>query len=150
MRHGYFIMTIATAVAALMIGVAAVRTGAVDGPPHRFHVDYEHGNDANDGTTPRTAWKHAPGDAAASGRPNLTNLIPGDHVIFAGGVVYRGAIRITASGTPEKPIVFEARPTARPPSTGRIRSPLPAARRRPIVPDSPPGPTSSARACRSR
>ena len=107
MRHGYFIMTIATAAAALLIGVAAVKTGAVDGPPHRFHVDYEHGNDANDGTTPRTAWKHAPGDAAASGRPSLTNLIPGDHVIFAGGVVYRGAIRITASGTPEKPIVFE-------------------------------------------
>ena len=107
MRHGYFVMTVATAVTALLIGLAAFKTGAVDGPPHRFHVDYEHGNDANDGATSRTAWKHAPGDLAASGRPNLTNLIPGDHVIFAGGVVYRGAIRITASGAPQNPIVFE-------------------------------------------
>lgn len=105
MRLVYFAVT---AMAALLIGLAALKTGAVDGPPHRYHVDFEHGSDANDGMTPRTAWKHAPGDVTASGRPGQTSLIPGDHVMFASGVVYRGAIRVSASGTPQKPIVFEA------------------------------------------
>lgn len=71
-----------------------------------WHVDYAAGRDSADGRTPATAWKHAPGDAAAGGGPAGVKLQPGDTVLFRAGVPYRGAIRLTASGTAEKPIVY--------------------------------------------
>ena len=71
-----------------------------------WHVDYAGGRDSADGRTPATAWKHAPGDSAASGGPAGVKLQPGDTVLFRAGVPYRGAIRLTESGTAQKPILF--------------------------------------------
>lgn len=71
-----------------------------------WYVDYANGRDTADGRTPATSWKHAPGDVAATGRPASQALNPGDKVQFRGGVSYRGAIRLAADGTAEKPILF--------------------------------------------
>ncbi|MDX2081879.1 MAG: right-handed parallel beta-helix repeat-containing protein [Terrimicrobiaceae bacterium] len=72
-----------------------------------YHVDYEGGDDAADGLTPETAWKHSPGDANATGRPGSLQLRPGFRVLFKGGVVYRGEIQIKESGKPGQPIVLD-------------------------------------------
>lgn len=71
-----------------------------------WHVDYANGKDSADGRTPATAWKHAPGDEAGTGGPAGVRLQPGDKVLFRAGVPYRGTIRLPASGTAEKPIVY--------------------------------------------
>ncbi len=72
-----------------------------------YHVDYEGGDDSKSGTTPREAWKHAPGDLQAKGNPASLSLGAGDVVRFKGGVVYCGAIQVKASGEDGKPIVFD-------------------------------------------
>lgn len=71
-----------------------------------FHVNYERGQDARDGLSPQTAWKHAPGDPNAVGVPARTSLQPGDRVVFAADVRYRGEIIVKDSGAPGKPISF--------------------------------------------
>lgn len=71
-----------------------------------WHVDYANGRDSADGRTPATAWKHAPGDRAATGGPAATKPQPGDTVLFRAGVPYRGAILLPASGTAEKQVVY--------------------------------------------
>jgi hypothetical protein len=53
------------------------------------------------------AWKHAPGDPAATGNPRTITLEPGDTVLFKGGVVYRGQIEIEADGTFSRPITYK-------------------------------------------
>lgn len=75
--------------------------------PKHFHIDFERGSDQNDGLSPGSSWKHAPGDPEAAGRPRNVRLAPGDRVIFAAGVVYRGNIEVTNNGQPNAPIVFE-------------------------------------------
>ena len=57
-----------------------------------YYVDFSAGNDANDGLSPRTAWKRSPGDPKASGAPRAHKLSPGDVVVFKGGVRYFGEI----------------------------------------------------------
>lgn len=81
--------------------------GAAQAPPRQYFVDYAKGDDGNNGQAPQQAWKHAPGDPQASGQPRAVRLGPGDRVIFAAGVVYRGTIDVTSSGTPDAPIIFE-------------------------------------------
>lgn len=81
--------------------------GAAQTPPRQYFVDYAKGDDGNNGQAPQQAWKHAPGDPQASGQPRAVRLGPGDRVIFAAGVVYRGTIDVTSSGTPDAPIIFE-------------------------------------------
>jgi hypothetical protein len=71
-----------------------------------YYVDYEHGSDARVGTTPDAAWKHVPGDKAATGNAATTILRPGDTVRFRGGVAYRGSFTVSSSGAPGRPIVF--------------------------------------------
>ncbi|RFA29343.1 hypothetical protein CAI21_09745 [Alkalilimnicola ehrlichii] len=73
----------------------------------RYYVDYDGGSDANDGTSPESAWKHSPRDPNATGKPAEVRLKPGDGVIFKGGVVYRGSIAIRDSGTASAPVVFD-------------------------------------------
>lgn len=80
--------------------------GAAQSPPSQYFVDFANGNNTNSGRTPQQAWKHAPGDPQATSRPRAARLGPGDRVIFASGVVYRGMIDVTASGTPNAPIIF--------------------------------------------
>jgi hypothetical protein len=101
------LLIVTTAMAAL-VGAAVSFGLAPSGRAHAatFQVDYDHGQDTRDGLTPATAWKHAPGDPQAKGVPARTALVPGDQVLFAPKVRYRGGIVVTASGTAAAPIVF--------------------------------------------
>jgi hypothetical protein len=72
-----------------------------------YYVDFESGNDQNPGTSPESPWKRSPGDASATGRAASTVLQPGDGVIFKGGVVYRGTVTLSRSGTADNPVVFD-------------------------------------------
>lgn len=71
-----------------------------------YHVNFDTGQDERNGLTDATAWKHAPGDPEAKGVAAKTALGPGDKVLFAAKVRYRGAVVVTASGSAEAPIVF--------------------------------------------
>lgn len=72
-----------------------------------YYVDFAGGNNMEDGLSPQTAWKHAPGDPAATGKPAVADLAPGDVVILKGGVAYQGRIRLNRSGTAEAPIILD-------------------------------------------
>ena len=85
----------------LLLGFGRMAAGAV------YYVDYDGGADANAGTSPETAFKHAPGDAQATGRAKAVTLRAGDTVIFKGGVRYRGSLAITGSGAAGRPIVYD-------------------------------------------
>ncbi len=53
-----------------------------------YFVDYVGGADTNNGTAQGTAWKHCPGDPAATNTASGTSLSPADTVNFKGGVSY--------------------------------------------------------------
>ncbi len=72
-----------------------------------WYIDYEGGNDAADGKTPGTAFKHCPGDPNAKDVAQSTELSPGDVVLFKGGVEYRGTLNIRQSGTSDAPIILD-------------------------------------------
>lgn len=72
-----------------------------------YYVDYAGGDNRADGTSPRTAWKHSPGDTNATGNPAEIRLAAGDRIIFKGGVQYHGQIVLTVSGAAENPIVLD-------------------------------------------
>src|SRR4051812_26416652 len=72
-----------------------------------YYVDFDAGKDANDGSTTGTAWKHAPGDPAATDAPGGAKLAPGDILQFKGGVIYRGNLLCKWSGEKGKPIVYD-------------------------------------------
>ena len=66
------------------------------------YIDFENGNDDNDGSSPKSAWKHHPWDANANGAAKNTN---GSHTyIFKGGVIYRGTLIADESGSSSDPI----------------------------------------------
>ena len=72
-----------------------------------YYVDFDSGNDNNNGTSTLTPWKHCPCDNNATGIAAATILQGGDTVIFKGGVHYRGEIKVNASGGLGVPIVFD-------------------------------------------
>ncbi len=72
-----------------------------------YYVDYENGDDGNDGQSPTTAWRHAPGDAQAQGNPATAELEPGARVLFRGSVIYRGRIDIPADGSQNYPVTYQ-------------------------------------------
>ena len=72
-----------------------------------YYVDFNAGNDANNGLTINTAWKRSPGDANATGIATATILKAGDTVKFKGGVVYLGTTAISSSGISGSPITFD-------------------------------------------
>ena len=74
--------------------------------PTTWHVDYAAGSDSAAGTSPATAWKHAPGDPNATATPASTRLQPGDTLLLRGGVPYRGAITLSSSGSAAAPITI--------------------------------------------
>jgi hypothetical protein len=98
------------AIAAVAIGVVGAGAPRPASEQRTFFVDYDRGSDGNSGTSPGQPWRHAPGDPQAAGRPKSTLLRAGDRVVFASGVAYRGEIKIAASGTPGRPIIFESAP----------------------------------------
>lgn len=82
-----------------------------------YYVDFDGGDDANDGKCTNTAWKHAPGDpnallnplakSSTSGAQN--KLVAGNTIIFKGGVVYNGRIAIQYnSGSSVAPITYKS------------------------------------------
>jgi concanavalin A-like lectin/glucanase superfamily protein len=92
-------------------------TGHIEWQPEPFvfqpgavmrYIDFEGGNDNNDGTK-ASPWKHHPWDAKASGKAKAAHG-PATYV-FKGGVVYRGKMRATESGEPGNPIHFTSDPT---------------------------------------
>ena len=72
-----------------------------------YQVDFAAGDDARNGLSPDTAFKHSPGDSAATGLAATVKLRPGDSIRFKGGVIYRGTVGVKASGEAGKPIVFD-------------------------------------------
>ncbi|MEK7412414.1 MAG: hypothetical protein AAB263_03730, partial [Planctomycetota bacterium] len=76
-------------------------------PAAVYYVDFAQGDDARTGLTAEQAWKHAPGDAAATLAPSTVVLVGGDTVQFKAGVVYRGSIRVPASGTATARIIYK-------------------------------------------
>ncbi|MDA3961336.1 MAG: LamG domain-containing protein [Planctomycetota bacterium] len=72
------------------------------------YIDYAQGNDAADGTSPATAWKHHPWDAQATG---LAAASAGIHTyVFKRGVIYRGQLRPDESGQAGQPIRLTSDP----------------------------------------
>jgi len=78
-----------------------------------YYVDFAGGSDSNDGRSPTSAWKHAPGDANAGGNADITPQA-GDTILFKGGVYYGGRISVHANGQPGSPITYKGNgwPTA--------------------------------------
>lgn len=76
--------------------------------PRIYYVDFTGGDDGNDGLSPTTAWKHAPGDANfRSGTARLFTLNAGDTVRFRGGVRYQGSFMPRANGTAEAKVMLD-------------------------------------------
>lgn len=84
----------------LLATLALFTFTAVAALAETYFIDFASGNDTNPGTSERQAWKHAPGDVQATGRPASVALNPGDTLQFKGGVVYRGSIELNAGGEP--------------------------------------------------
>lgn len=60
------------------------------------YIDFEGGNDTNDGLTTTTAWKHHPWDTSATGKALAGSGI--QTYIFKRGVIYRGVLTAKESG----------------------------------------------------
>ncbi len=72
-----------------------------------YYVDYAGGDDANSGTGADQAFKHCPGDEAATANASTTRPAAGDVIRFKGGVVYRGSVAVTGSGEAGRPILYD-------------------------------------------
>ncbi len=66
------------------------------------YIDFERGNDANEGSSKESPWKHHPWDPQATGKAAAAS---GVHTyVFKGGVIYRGNLVAKESGTDKEPI----------------------------------------------
>ena len=73
------------------------------------YVDFDSGRDDQDGRAKETAWKHHPWDPNAAGQAKVCK---GPHTyLFKQGVVYRGELEATESGTPATPIILTRDPS---------------------------------------
>jgi hypothetical protein len=78
------------------------------GPSIRY-IDFDSGNDTNDGLSKQTPWKHHPWDPNAHGRAAGCK---GVHTyVFKQGVVYRGELNAQESGTANAPIILTRDPS---------------------------------------
>lgn len=82
-------------------------TGCLMAAP--YYVSFEHGNDANNGTTKATAWKRVKGMANASGTANATTPAAGEHIFFRGGETWTNSYPFVfpASGSIAAKIHYE-------------------------------------------
>ena len=92
--------------------------GALEWSPHPFifekgdsvrYIDFETGDDAKDGTTRLTAWKHHPWDVRATAKARASTGI--QTYVFKGGSVYRGELKARESGTLDNPIRLTCDPS---------------------------------------
>lgn len=65
-----------------------------------YHVDPK-GDDAHDGLTERSAWRTV-------AKVNATAFSPGDRILFARGGAWHEALSASSSGSPGRPIVYDA------------------------------------------
>lgn len=76
-----------------------------------YYVDYSAGVDTNAGTSTSAAWKHCPGDPAATGTALSKTLAAGDTVFFKGGVTYTltgsTGIILKWNGSSGSPITYD-------------------------------------------
>jgi len=73
------------------------------------YIDFESGNDANDGLSKQTPWKHHPWDPNAGSKAAACK---GVHTyIFKQGVDYRGEMNANESGAADAPIVLTRDPS---------------------------------------
>ncbi len=73
---------------AVVVATVCMFASAPQSKAASYYVDYSSGLDSNVGTSPSSAWKHCPGDAAATAVPASATLMPGDTVWFKQGVNY--------------------------------------------------------------
>jgi hypothetical protein len=73
------------------------------------YIDYEEGDDNQDGLTRETAWKHHPWDNKAVG--NAADCSGIHTYVFKRGVIYRGKLIARESGTVAEPIRLTSDPT---------------------------------------
>lgn len=92
-----------------LLGVALIVSVLSAIPVHAatYYVDFDSGSDSNSGRERDSAWKRSPGDPAAMDIARSAILMPGDIVLFRGGVNYRGEISVNASGAMNNPILFK-------------------------------------------
>jgi hypothetical protein len=100
-----------------VVPASLVVSGPPPPAPPGYYVDYQGGSDSNVGTNPASAWRHCPGDPAATGVPATTPLQPGGTVFFKGGVkyvltgdgnpIYQTGIGLNWSGAPGQPITYD-------------------------------------------
>jgi hypothetical protein len=93
-------------------------TGDLEWAPHPFefkagtsvrYIDFEAGDDANDGLSKGKPWKHHPWDPNAAGEAKACKG-PLTYV-FKQGVVYRGEMDASESGTEAAPIILTRDPS---------------------------------------
>lgn len=72
------------------------------------YIDFENGNDNNDGISTASAWQHHPWDNAATGNAKLGSGI--QTYVFKRGVVYRGVLTAKESGEAGNPIRLTSDP----------------------------------------
>jgi len=72
------------------------------------YIDFDGGNDSNNGQSTTSAWKHHPWDAAATGIAKTGSGI--QTYIFKRGVVYRGVLSAKESGAAGNPIRLTSDP----------------------------------------
>ncbi|MDF1571177.1 MAG: BACON domain-containing carbohydrate-binding protein [Bacteroidales bacterium] len=73
------------------------------------YIDYENGDDASDGMSRSTPWKHHPWDDNATG---LAAQEKGIHTyVFKRGVIYRGQLSAEDSGSPLDPVRITSDPS---------------------------------------
>ena len=66
------------------------------------YIDFDDGDDENDGTTNQAPWKHHPWDSQSTGKAKLCR---GIHTyVFKCGVDYRGEVSVREAGKPGDPI----------------------------------------------
>lgn len=93
-------------------------TGDLEWAPHQFefkvsasprYIDFNSGDDANDGASKGKPWKHHPWDPNAAGQAKDCK---GPHTyVFKQGVIYRGELEANESGTEASPIILTRDPS---------------------------------------
>ena len=96
----------------------ATSTGDLEWAPQSFkfktgrsirYIDYENGDDNNNGKSTSSAWKHHPWDANATGKAASCSGIK--TYIFKRGSEYRGTLVVKESGKPGNPIRLTVDPS---------------------------------------
>ncbi|MGV7235273.1 MAG: hypothetical protein ACQ9ET_03350 [Nitrosomonadaceae bacterium] len=73
-----------------------------------YYVDFEHGADTNNGTTPTTPFKYPPSHTDASSNAAAASLAAGDSVLYANGTTWIGKKYLIddVTGTKNNPLTF--------------------------------------------